>query len=416
MHRRTLLAAAGASVVAMPAAPRAQSGIVLSLAWSHPHLYRDALEAILRLFHARHPGVEVRPRGASDNYDVLLQTVLRDAAVGAGPDLGFFGLQHVRILAERGLSQPLDALVGEPGFAASGRGPAAALGRFGGRQHALGYSLSVPTIFFNAELLRRAGGDPDALPADWEAMIAVATRLNGLGGGIQSGFLEHPGNDWYFQNLVHGAGGRMLTADERRVAFDGAEGLAAMRVFHRLAREGGMPALGRLQAVPPFLAGRMGFYANSTSYIRNLTRDVAGRFPLRALVLPRLSAEGRLCPGGAGIVQLARDPARAEAARRFVLFVTSAEAQAVMARTTGYAPTNSLSEEALADHYAASPMHRTASEHLHLLTDWYAYPGPNAPRMGRITSDRVDEVVSLRRGPEEALRDLARDVQALLPA
>ena len=53
-------------------------------------------------------------------------------------------------------------------------------------------------------------------------------------------------------------------------------------------------------------------------------------------------AAGRLPTGGAAGMLTARDPARREAAWKFLRFSTSAEGTALMAKNTGYVPMNQI--------------------------------------------------------------------------
>ncbi len=103
-----------------------------------------------------------------------------------------------------------------------------ALAHFGGFQSGLAFAASNPVCFFNPELVRRAGGNPDALPTDWDGIIALSAKIKALGDGIEGMHYAWSGDDWMFSALLFGFGGRMLTEDERDVAFAGPEGLASL--------------------------------------------------------------------------------------------------------------------------------------------------------------------------------------------
>jgi hypothetical protein len=59
-----------------------------------------------------------------------------------------------------------------------------------------------------------------------------------------------------FSALLFGHGGQMLTEDERDVAFNGAEGLAALRLLDRMVKEGQMPNYAGTADLQAFAAGR----------------------------------------------------------------------------------------------------------------------------------------------------------------
>ncbi|MCP2936307.1 hypothetical protein NK983_26835, partial [Salmonella enterica subsp. enterica serovar Typhimurium] len=90
--------------------------------------------------------------------------------------------------------------------------------------------------------------------------------------------------------LLYGFGGRMLTEDETKVAFDGPEGLAAVRLLDRMVKEGKMPNFGAsatatadLQA---FGAGKMGMMFRTTAQVRQISGMVGNNFEMQTTTLP----------------------------------------------------------------------------------------------------------------------------------
>ena len=58
--------------------------------------------------------------------------------------------------------------------------------------------MSTPIIYYNLDLVTKAGGDPAALPATWYGIFQLARKVKALGGATQ-GFgwaeLSEPGVD-----------------------------------------------------------------------------------------------------------------------------------------------------------------------------------------------------------------------------
>ena len=61
--------------------------------------------------------------------------------------------------------------------------------------------------------------------------------------------------NWMWQALVFSHGGTMLTADEKKVAFDGPAGQKAIGVLGRLVNEANMPNSTFAAEAPNFIAG-----------------------------------------------------------------------------------------------------------------------------------------------------------------
>ena len=165
-----------------------------------------------------------------------------------------------------------------------------------------------------------------------------------------------------WQALVFSHGGTMLTADEKKVAFDGPAGQKAMH-----ASPAGRPKpTCRIRAgagAQDFVAGRLGIWAHSSSRIGGVIKQVGGVFtcgPRSSRWAPR---RGRLPAGGNVAMMLAKDPAKQKAAWEYMKFATGPHGATIMVKSTGYVPANDLpakDPEMLGDFYAQNPNHRVA--------------------------------------------------------
>jgi multiple sugar transport system substrate-binding protein len=122
-------------------------------------------------------------------------------------------------------------------------------------------------MFYNAELVEQAGGDPSAMPTTWEETIALGARIDALGDDIM-GMCYTPGDDdGMTQNLLPSAGLSPITADGT-IAFDTEMGRKAIALFERFHEEGGQTAISNNDARQQMYAGKLGLYFNSTAALR----------------------------------------------------------------------------------------------------------------------------------------------------
>ena len=418
--RRTALGLALAGAGASSA--RAQGGgTELVVHYPMPAFFKDVMEQLATEFTAANPGIRIRYPAPSPNYEDAVQTVMRQASTGGLPDLSFQGLNRLRTLMERRLPVDLAPFLAKDGDpAARGWSPnILALGQVRGFQAGMTFAASNPIVYYNANLVRRAGGNPDAPPTDWNSLLDLAARIAALGDGISSMHYRWAGDDWLFSALLFGHGGRMLTEDEKSVAFNGPEGLASVRLLDRMVKEGKMPALTVDAALQAFYAGKMGIFAGTTAYIGSMKRSIGGEVDLRTAKMPVIDADkGRLPTGGNAGVILTRDPARQEAAFRFLSFATGPRGQAIMTQGTGYVPSNTIApadERYLGGFYRENPLYRPAMEQMGIAIPWYAFPGTNGVRVTETMVNQQARIVEQRATPEEVLADMAREVQRLLP-
>lgn len=418
--RRAALSLAAFSPLAAPRLARAQAPVAITVHYAQPFIFKESYDAIAAEFAKREPDIRVE-WVTTPNYEEGMQLVLRQAATNQLPDLSYQGFNRLRLFAERGIAQDLMPLLSREGDPASlGYTPnLLALAHFGGFQSGLAYAASNPICYSNADLVRRAGGDPDAMPTDWAGHIDLSRRIRSLGDGVEGMHFRWAGDDWMFSALLFGHGGRMLTEDERDIGFSGREGLESLRLIDWMVREGGMPNLSIQAAQQAFAAGKLGLLYWTTAVVRGTVGQVGRNFDLRTGPMPVIDpANGRLPTGGAAGMLTARDPARREAAWKFLRFSTSAEGTALMAKNTGYVPMNQIAIDDprhLAAFYRENPLFTAATKQVPLMIPWYAFPGANSVRVTQAMVDNIARVVESRATPEQVLPEMAAEVRRLLP-
>jgi multiple sugar transport system substrate-binding protein len=415
-RRATALALPG---LALPALARGQTPVDITVHYAQPFIFKPSYDAITEAFARVEPNIRIT-YVTSPSYPEGTQFLLRQAATNQLPDLSFQGLNLVRVFAERGIAQDLMPFL-------TREGPPAAqgytdgllgLGRFNSYQAGLAYAASTAISFVNADLARRAGFDPDNLPTDWDGHIRLAAAVKERTGGPDGMWFAW--SEWMFQTLVLSHGGRMMTPDESDIAFDGAEGLSTLRLHERFVRETQMPALNANSASQAFAAGRLGAFYWTTAVVRNFIQSVGQGFDFRTMPLPVVAGvtDGTLATGGAAGIMTARDPAKREAAWKFLRFATSAQGQALMVVNSGYVPCNQIAIDDprwLGDFYRQNPLFQAAVSQMGRQAPWFAFPGSNGVRITQAITNNTARVIESRATPEVALADMAAEVRRLLP-
>ncbi len=425
--RRGALALMGgaSAAMAMPGIVRAQA-VEIQAHYSMPAIFKEAQDAVLAAFSAKNPDVKVTYVNPTPTYEDGAQLLLRNAATNTMPEVSFQGLNRLRMFAERGVAVDLKPLLDREGdLAKLGYSPAIlGLGFHAKVQCGLPFATSNPISYYNANLFRRAGLDPDRFPTTWDDVISHSRRIKALGDGNEGMFFRWPGDDWMFSALLYGHGGRMLNEAETDVAFNGPEGLAALRLFDRMVKEGQMPNLTgasgtATQDLQAFAAGKLGQMFRTTAQVRSIANSVGSNFELRTTVMPVIDpVKGRLPTGGAGAMITTKDPRKQEAAWRFVKFATSAEGTTLMVKNTGYVPCNQLAIDDptwLSDFYKANPLFQAATRQVHLMIPWYAFPGQNSVRVTQVMIDNLARIAEQKATPEQVLADMATEVRRLIP-
>ncbi|ATU93192.1 ABC transporter substrate-binding protein [Phyllobacterium zundukense] len=415
--KQTIAAAAIATGLCTPAF----ADTTLNVHYPMPGFFKDVMDVISKKFMEENPDIHVNFVSPSATYEEGIQTILRQAGTAEMPDITFIGLNRLRMIAERGVNVDLKPFIAKDGdMAAQGFSDSILrLAQVGGQQVGLAFATSNPIMYYNADLVRAAGGNPDQPPKTWDEVIALGAKIKALGDGNEGIDFRWQGDDWMFSALLFGAGGTMLSPDEKKVAFDGPEGIAAVNLLSRLVKEGGMPVLTKQAGEQAFVAGKVGFAFQTTGALRNTIKNVGGKFDLRTGPLPLLNPEkGKLPTGGNAVVILTRDTAKQDAAWKFAKFASGPYGASVVVPGTGYVPNNELaakSSEYLAEFYQQNPLFQAGLNQMNRMIPWYAFPGSNGVKVTQTIVDNLSRIVEQSAAPEEALNDAADEVQKLLP-
>ncbi len=415
--RRRSLAGIAFAALAAPVL-RAQPNVEITVHYSQPHVFRESKEAVAAAFSRHEPGIRIN-WVTTPNYDEGTQLILRQAVAGTQADLTYQGLNRLRVLAERGICQDLTPFLNREGNPAN-QGYSETilgLGRTAGMQAGLAYAVSTMITYMNLDVLRDVGVDARTFPTKWDGVLDLAARIARLPNAPDP--LYYDIGEWAWSALLYGHGGQYMSGDERRFLMDTPQGLAAMRLYQRILREGRMPNLNTPAAQQAFGAGRIGIRFGSTAFLRNVIQSVGQNFPLATTIMPVIDAErGRLQVGGSAGMLLTRDPVKQEAAWKFLRFSTSAEGTALMVQNTGYVPCNQMAVDDprwLGEFYRANPLFSAAMRQLPITVAWYAFAGTNGVRISQTISDNLQRLVEARATPEQVVQDMQREVTRLLP-
>lgn len=418
--KRIFLKSISAAVLIACGLAHAQQPVEIVVDYPYANIFKDVHETIAKDFMAKFPQYKVTFRAPTPDYEVQTQQALRHAVTNQLADVSYQGLNRQRIFVDRAIAVDLTPFIkAEKDWDKLGYNPALlSLGQVQGKQVGIGFSLSTPIVYFNADLVQKAGINPDQFPTTWDGIIDAAKKSKAANPKTYSMHVdwEITGN-WMFQALLFSNGGSMLTADEKKVAFDGPAGKTAMNTFAKAVNEGEMRNNSFQNSSQDFTSGTMAVLVTSTSNLGQITRQVGDKFKLRTSLMP-IQKDGRLPSGGNVAMMFAKTPAKQQAAWEYIKFATGPLGATTMVKGTGYFPANVIpanDPNMLKPFYEKNPNHLTAIKQMSVLTGWYAFPGENGLKITDVIKDHLQTVVSKKAKPEAALADMATAVQNLLP-
>ncbi|MGO4737093.1 ABC transporter substrate-binding protein [Bosea sp. 2KB_26] len=415
------LAAAALALVASTAA-RAQD-VTLDVLYAFP-AFAKFHEPIAAEFMKTHPTIKINFRAPAASYDEGHQAMLRQSVTNQLPDVYYSGFHLLSELVETldKRKQVVDLgplLKGEPEDwrKANYSDALLALGQVGGKQAGLAFNASTPLMYVNAELVKKAGGDPDKLPDTWADVVALAKKIRSADtAGLAYNIHDWP-DDWLWRGVILQGGHSMLSADGKKVAFGGEVGEKTLGLLRSLVTEGGMPVIDWDQSRQQFIAGKIGIFFDTPARLRQVTDLIGDRFTLKTALFPvDDKAKGKLPTGGNAALITAKDAARQKAAWEFIKFVTGPEAQKIVVETAGYMPTNLRAggDAFLGPFYKDNANFRTINGQVQRAAPWEGYPGGNSVRIWRQQREVISGVMRGDIQPKAGIERIVSETEALM--
>ncbi len=410
--------------------------LLLGLAWAQGpvtiqywHINTEAfglpaLRELIREFERRNPDVRVEERYHANAYTGLLQNLQAALAAGNPPDVVQMGYLYIRYAAKNFPYVPIAELARRYGGERHLRRFAPnilALGQVEGTLVGVPYSLSNIVAYYNADLFRRAGLDPDRPPSTWEGWRRAAHQIKERTGkyGIYLILLD---DNWAIEALIRSNGGTLLrcTGGVYRTGVDGKEAVEALAMWASLVRDGLALGVPLQQGEQAFLAGEAASFMTTIARRAGLQEQTKGRFELRAARFPTFGGKPPALPGGGNVLMVfSRDPKKQEAAWKFIQFLTSPEGFTLWTKGTGYVPL--LPElirdpRYLKDFVEKNPIQKVAVEQLPFTVPWTSFPGPNGLAASQALFRAVQRALAGQAPAEVALKEAAAEINRLIGA
>lgn len=429
--RRGLLATAGAVAGAAaaglrPIRVRAQAPIRIVFWHSMGgNLGETVVRAFVNRFNAARKDIQVDAQfqGSYDDAINKLRASIQSSAVPAVAQVYDIGTRFM--IDSKGVV-PVQEFIDRDKFDLSTFEPnILAYYRVGGRLYSMPFNTSTAILYYNKDMFKKAGLNPDQPPRTFEEIEAYARRLV-TSGATRSGItLAIYG--WFFEQLLARQGalyanhGNGRDAPATAVVFDHEEaGPRILEWWSRMVKEGIATNPGRPTAASQraFAAGQTAMTADSTAVLRSLLTQAGGRFQVGTGYFPKppQAKNGGSIVGGASVwILKGRPPAEQQAAWEFVKFISAPAQQAAWYVGTGYFPIrrDAYREPVAQQTLSQNPQFLTAISELRSSPINRATQGALLgvfPEARQKVEDAIEAAVLGRKTPQQALNDAARDI------
>ncbi|MFB9950964.1 ABC transporter substrate-binding protein [Rhizobium puerariae] len=380
----------------------------------------DATKELIAGFEKKFPNIKVETVAVPSNE--IMSRVQADIVAGRQPDVAQLVFRDLIYIANDLGANALEDMVRPDELKAHLAGmipQGLELGKVDGKTYGLAYTFSTPILYYNADLFRQAGLNPDSPPKTWADVDLAGRAIREKTGknGFFPGAYGPADGTFVYQAIVMSNGGKVR--DGNTLTFADTNAAEAVKMLHDMVGSGAHAKIDIASPADTFAGGNLGMFLYTTAVLGSFKKASAGKFDLRLAPMPSFG-EKPTAPtnSGSALFVFSKDPAKQRAAYELLKFLTSKEAYTVITSKIGYLPLrlDIVDDPAyLGPWVKENPMFRANLEQLNRLTPNIAFPGPNYRQVEKMMMDSVREAVFGTGDPVAALKTAQGEGQDLMP-
>lgn len=380
----------------------------------------DATRELLARFAEENPNITVETIGVPSNE--IVTRLQADMAAGMQPDVAQLVFRDLYYIASDLGANALEDMAGQEGYAklTDGMIPRGVdLGKIDEKTYGLAYTFSTPVLFYNADLFRAAGLDPDNPPRTWAEVKAAAEAIveKTDAEGFFPGAYGPADGTFVFQAILMSNGGKVR--DGNTLTFAEPEGLEAVHMLRDMVDSGAHAGIDPTNPSEAMAAGQLGMFLYTSAVQNTLSKASEGNWELRVAGLPSFGDKPTApTNSGSALFTFSKDPLKQRASYELMKFLTSKYGYTIITSKIGYLPLRlDIVDDAefLGPWTETHPLIRPNLEQLSRLTPNVAFPGPNYRQAESMMKEAVAEAVLGTGDVTEVLTAAQQNAQGLMP-
>lgn len=397
-------------LVSISVMPMAQGSVKLKFWNYYDGVNAQVMEQLIQKFNETHSGIQVQSVFVPGSELLSkLQTAIASEEV---PALAISDIIGMPLLVRTGALLPLDDYIEESGINLDDFYESLLVyGRYKGKLYSLPISTNNLQLFWNKELFRAAGLDPESPPESWGELVNYSKQIRETTGkwGYELFTTGGEGTTWQWQVFLWQAGGEFLTPpDYDSPAFNSPAGVKALRFWVDLIHKYKVSTLAPWGL---FGKGEAAMVMDGSWMVQFFPEQVDFELGTAPMPIPA-GGEHATNMGGEQIFIFKTTDKKEEAAWTFVKWLTSTSAQIEWDKGTGFTPVrDSVAEN---ESYVAYVKNTQPLLLPFIEQQKNAHARPPVPQYSKISdivSRYIQEALYQRMTPEEALNSAAEEVQ-----
>ena len=291
-----------------------------------------------------------------------------------------------------------------------------------GKTWGIPFQRSTIVMYYNKNLFKEAGLNPDKAPANWNEMVEAAKKLTkrDAAGNVSQWGVKIPSTGfgyWMFQAMTASNDTSLMNSAGTKTYFDKPGAVQALQHWVDLTTKDKVMPAGSIEwgtTPKDFLERKAAMVWTTTGNLTNIRTNAS--FPFGVAMLPGIKHPGSPTGGGNFYVFNKTSPAEQQAAMKFIRFATEPARAAQWSIATGYvAPRQDAWDTPEMKKYLQDvPAADVAREQMK-----YGVAELSTHDNQRVTkalNDNLQAALSGTKTPEAALKDAQREAERILRA
>lgn len=373
-------------------------------------------------FEAENPTIKVKPVYAG-TYQESLVKALTAAKSGQPPTMAVLLSTDMFTLIDQGAIATVSELATTaedkkwlgsfyPAFMLNSQTP--------GKVWGVPFQRSTIVQFWNKELFKEAGLDPEKGPANWDQLVEMSKKLTktDANGNVTQWGVKIPATGfpyWLFQGLATANGATLMNVEGNKTAFDEPAVVEALQYWVDLSTKHKVHPTGVVEwgtTPKDFLEKKAAIIWTSTGNLTNLRTNAT--FPFGVGVLPAKKRQGSPTGGGNIYFFKKNTPEQMAAAVKFAKFLTQPQRAATWSVATGYVGVSPASWETpeMKKYATDVPASMVARDQLqHAVAELSTHENQ---RVTKALNDAIQAALTGAKPPAQALKEAQAEATRIL--
>jgi sn-glycerol 3-phosphate transport system substrate-binding protein len=364
-------------------------------------------------FEKENPGIKVKPVYAGTYQETIVKALTAHKS-GNPPATAILLSTDMFTLIDEDAIVPLnvDTKPFYPAFMANSQ--------TGGKVYGIPFQRSTIVLYWNKELFKEAGLDPNKPPQNWDEMLAYAQKLtkHDASGNVTQWGVQIPSSGfpyWLFQGLTTPNGVELMNAAGTETYFDKPEVIQALTYWVDLGRKHKVMPTGVIEwgtTPKDFFEKKIAMMWTTTGNLTNVKNNA--KFDFGVAMLPAAKRRGSPTGGGNFYIFKKAKPEEQQAALKFAQWMTQPERAAQWGIDTGYVAVrpDAWQTAKMQEYVKGFPVAAVARDQLQ-----YSVAELSTHDNQRVTkalNDGIQAALTGAKTPEQAMKDAQAEATRIL--